>query len=426
MVKLGSGGYSKSFDGMMQELASFVPPNQADPFGSFTKENGAPVYTGDMGGLSSAGGSWAPLDAVNPEIASAASKYGVPPNLIKSMIMRESSGNWERDNREAWIPGRDSPMLPYVGIFASSAASHGLDYNAMKGNRGLQIEGMAKILSNLSKSYGGFENAALVYFGGEAALNGGFIDEFNMDSGTYGQKAVAGWKFLDEQAGSTFSPDPSLGPSVGVNDAGGNTVLQEVQRYLGTPYVWGAIPGKGDVPTGWDCSGFTYWMDQNYGTGNLPMGSHYQFQWAKDTGNLSMQPSPGDIVFFDTGGRAGGGAGLNAASHVGLYLGNGKMMHAANPSDGTIISDFSSYTQMYSFLGATKMAWSGGGAASVSDMGGFRQAMGPISSQPTFAPMSANPFESGWGNSGMMRSLSSGGGSLGQPMTSIWNMARRF
>src|SRR4029450_1338513 len=82
------------------------------------------------------------------------------------------------------------------------------------------------------------------------------------------------------------------------------------------------------------------------------------------------QLRPGDVVFFDTGNRAGGGAYLNGASHVGMYIGNGKMVHAANPSGGTIISDFASYQGMYTYLGAARMPWSGGGGYQGSGGGG--------------------------------------------------------
>lgn len=114
-----------------------------------------------------------------------------------------------------------------------------------------------------------------------------------------------------------------------------------------------------------NCSGFTYWMDQNYGAGNLPMGSHYQYAYAAQSGKLFMdtaQLQPGDLVFFDTGFRGGGGAEMNGASHVAMYIGNGKMLHAANPSQGTIISDFANYAPSngYKYLGAMHMSFSGG------------------------------------------------------------------
>jgi hypothetical protein len=61
------------------------------------------------------------------------------------------------------------------------------------------------------------------------------------------------------------------------------------------------------------------------------------------------QLQPGDLVFFDTGNTAGGGAELNRAGHVAMYIGNGQIIHAANPSQGTIISNINDgyYNQRY-------------------------------------------------------------------------------
>ena len=69
-----------------------------------------------------AGGQWAALDAHNAEINNAAAKFGAPANLLKAMINRESSGNWERDN---YVYGgyRGDQMLPFVGIFKKTADS---------------------------------------------------------------------------------------------------------------------------------------------------------------------------------------------------------------------------------------------------------------------------------------------------------------
>jgi cell wall-associated NlpC family hydrolase len=103
-------------------------------------------------------------------------------------------------------------------------------------------------------------------------------------------------------------------------------------------------------------------MDQSYGNGQLPMGGHYQYQDAVDKGLLFTdlnQLQPGDLVFIDTGWMGGAGAELNRAGHVGIYIGNGQMIHAANPNVGTIVSPISGYG---SILGARHMGWSQGGA----------------------------------------------------------------
>ena len=315
---------------------------------------------GQVGGMAGESG-YALLDQHNNEINAAAAKFGVPANLLKAMINQESSGDWARDNR-VYGGFRDDEILPFVGIFRKTADAWGLNFDAMIGNKQAQIDGMATILSGLAKDYGGYENAAKVYFGGEAALNGGFTDELGMDSNTYGGKVVNLWHELDQKAG--FSGDYSNLPTFGAGETGlsNNSVLQEALKYVGVPYTWGGIPGKGNNPwdTGWDCSGMTYWLDQNFGGGRLPQGSHWQFKYAQDTGQLFTdlsQLQPGDLVFIDTGWYGGAGGNLNGAGHVGVYIGNGQMLHAANPESGTIVSPLSGYGGI---LGAMHQSFSGG------------------------------------------------------------------
>jgi cell wall-associated NlpC family hydrolase len=361
------------------------PSAPTSPSGAGYRQPGSTGYAG--GGITTAGGNWTALDAHNPEIASAASRFGVPGNLIKSMINRESSGNWERDNR-VYTGLRGQPMLPFVGIFKSTADAWGLDFNAMIGNKQAQIDGMAKILSGLAQQYGGYENAAKVYFGGEGALRpGGFTDELGMSSSSYGQKAIAGWRELDALGGGSSGS----GYNGGGYGASPSQVVAAATSYVGqAPYVWGSVPGAGTDPrqSGWDCSGMISWLSSKYAPGSgLPAGSHYQYQWAQQSGNLFRDPSqlkPGDIVFFDTGNRGGGGSYLNGASHVGMYIGGGKMVHAANPNAGTIISDFAAYQNMYQYLGAATMPWSGGGSYSggTPSTGGSPQPSGPSPMNP--------------------------------------------
>ena len=88
-------------------------------------------------------------------------------------------------------------------------------------------------------------------------------------------------------------------------------------KYVGVPYVWG-----GNTPSGWDCSGFVKYVYAQHGI-NIARGTSAilgsgQF---KRTSN----PKPGDLVF-----QRGG-------SHVGIYLGNGQMIGAQNPTVDTMI-----------------------------------------------------------------------------------------
>jgi hypothetical protein len=91
-------------------------------------------------------------------------------------------------------------------------------------------------------------------------------------------------------------------------------LVRTAKRFLGTPYRWGGITAD----NGFDCSGLTMVCYRLNGL-NLPRVSRHQFQagrWiAKD------QLRPGDLVFFATKGG-------KRVTHVGMYIGDGKFIHA--------------------------------------------------------------------------------------------------
>lgn len=110
-------------------------------------------------------------------------------------------------------------------------------------------------------------------------------------------------------------------PGEALTDTRFARMIREAEKYLGYPYVWG-----GSSPsTSFDCSGFVSWVINNCGNG---------WSVGRQTANGLMgvcdiipksQAKPGDLIFFqgtyDTAG----------ASHVGIYVGNGMMIHCGNP-----------------------------------------------------------------------------------------------
>jgi cell wall-associated NlpC family hydrolase len=82
---------------------------------------------------------------------------------------------------------------------------------------------------------------------------------------------------------------------------------------IGSPYVWG-----GTTPNGWDCSGFTQWVYAQAGI-SIPRVNAWTAMKPTST------PQPGDLVM------------QNGGAHVGIYVGNGMMISALNPSQGTLL-----------------------------------------------------------------------------------------
>jgi peptidoglycan DL-endopeptidase LytE len=98
--------------------------------------------------------------------------------------------------------------------------------------------------------------------------------------------------------------------------AEGLDVTNYAQKYLGVPYAWG-----GSSPSGFDCSGFTMFVYRHFGL-NLPHTSYEQYNHGTSVSQSQLRA--GDLVFFSTAG--------DGASHVGIYVGQGKFINAAGNS----------------------------------------------------------------------------------------------
>jgi cell wall-associated NlpC family hydrolase len=313
---------------------------------SWFGQTGATVGSASMANL---GGEWAEVDKWNDMILRAQTKVNeelgvlVPGNLIKAIMKLESGGVWVDSD-----PGAGATGVMQVMPFWGTDLGVNLLDPAQNIYAGVKILAMNYKLGEPGVGTPSWEWAARRYLG----LGG--ADAYGTTHQTYWARVSQDWATLDAAVQGNY------GGQVGATTA---TVLAEAQKFVGVPYNWGAIPGRGDNPweTGWDCSGFTYWLDQTYGTGQLPQGSHYQYDYARRTGQLYTnigQIAPGDILFFDTGNMAGGGAELNRAGHVGVALGDGKMISALNPGADTVISNIQGIGV---FLGGMKMGWSGPG-----------------------------------------------------------------
>lgn len=103
------------------------------------------------------------------------------------------------------------------------------------------------------------------------------------------------------------------------------SLLKEAQRYSGVPYVWG-----GTSPRGFDCSGFVHYVYKQKGI-NIPRETVSLYNGARKVS--ADQAKPGDIVFFHRTYNTS-----KPISHVGIYIGNGKMIHASS-SRGVIIAN---------------------------------------------------------------------------------------
>jgi cell wall-associated NlpC family hydrolase len=129
------------------------------------------------------------------------------------------------------------------------------------------------------------------------------------------------------------------GTAAVVRVLGNTSVVRAAYSKVGRPYVWGA-----SGPRAFDCSGFTRYVMKQFGV-DLPHSSRLQARMGRFVSRNNLQP--GDLVFFATR-----GAGI---SHVGLYVGNGKMVHASTPSTGVIVSSLSERYYATRYVGARRV-----------------------------------------------------------------------
>lgn len=130
---------------------------------------------------------------------------------------------------------------------------------------------------------------------------------------------------LTPQAGPAFAAalEQASGAGAAGDDAGGlsgDRVVTEARRYLGVPYRWGGT----DPATGLDCSGFTQLVYRDLGV-SLPRTSQEQARVGTPVASLA-EARPGDLIVLDGGG------------HVGIYVGDGKMIHSPHTGDVVKIS----------------------------------------------------------------------------------------
>jgi len=106
-------------------------------------------------------------------------------------------------------------------------------------------------------------------------------------------------------------------------------ILTQAKYYKGTPYCYGGTLATGSAT---DCSGFVQYIYNGFKI-NLPRSSAEQAQVGKVvTRNMDFSKLlPGDLLFFSRGGRSIG--------HAGIYLGEGKMIHASTYRTGVIVTD---------------------------------------------------------------------------------------
>ncbi|EPH45876.1 C40 family peptidase [Streptomyces aurantiacus] len=136
-----------------------------------------------------------------------------------------------------------------------------------------------------------------------------------------------------ERAARAAGRPAAPGTAKGAPNARAAAAVSYAYKALGSPYVWGATG-----PNAFDCSGLTQAAYRAAGI-SLPRTTYAQIDTGRRVSRAELQP--GDLVFFYSG-----------ISHVGLYVGDGQMIHAPNPSAPVRLAPISQMP----FAGAARVA----------------------------------------------------------------------
>ena len=140
----------------------------------------------------------------------------------------------------------------------------------------------------------------------------------------------------NEQTDTSASTAPTNTASTGVSGA---EVVAKAKSYIGSRYVYG-----GTSPSGFDCSGFTQYIYNLYGI-NLNRTAQEQYSNGVQVARADLQE--GDIILF--------GSSASAINHVGIYIGGGSIVHAANATRGVVTDTINSGYYNTNYVGARRV-----------------------------------------------------------------------
>lgn len=270
-------------------------------------------------------------------IQQAAGEAGVPWQIVAALVIVESGGD------ATYVSPTGALGLTQIrpNLYPETVARVGGDLADPLTN----LRAGAVVLAELYAASGSWQQAIAAFAG--RVDNEGVVTEAIDDLGLTGSEFVARVESQVASLGYAIGPVASAYGAV-VNPP---AVLKIAMTTIGTPYVWG---GESYEEGGFDCSGLLVWSFAQVGQ-SLPRTAAEQFAATERIAAVDVRP--GDLIFFAntyslgtelerqimrTEGRI--------ITHVGIYAGNGLMLHA--PKEGDSIR----YTSLYTSFWRTHLA----------------------------------------------------------------------
>ncbi len=243
----------------------------------------------------------------------------------------------------------------YYGYRVSTSGSiemhNGLDISVPAGTEILSVIDGTVTTASYSSSYGKYiiiENddgywtlfahcQSISVSAGDEVTTGDTIGTVGSTGNTTGTHLHIEFKYEDEYYNPYFylaEGEGTLYGSAEYSSDAAALLVAEATKYLGTPYVWG-----GYSPSGFDCSGFVSYSINNCGAGWSVGRLTANGLLGICTTISASEAKAGDLIFFQ------GTYDTSGASHVGIYLGDGTMIHAGDPVKISSIS--TSYWQSH-------------------------------------------------------------------------------
>ena len=247
----------------------------------------------------------------------AGTKYSVIASLSKGskVTITSTKGDWHKikmsNGKTGWVSAK------HISLSSSSSSSSSNSSSSSVSNKIGTVN-----TSSLNVRKGAGTNYSVV----ATVKSGQKVGILSSKNGWYnvllsnGKKGWVSSKYVKVSNGdpnSVLANNTNTNTNTSTNTNKAEKIVALAKKQLGKPYAWGA-----EGPNSFDCSGLTYYVYKQHGI-TLPRSSKAQSQSGKTISKSNLKP--GDLVFFNTNG--------SGVSHVGIYIGNGNMIHSTKPGD---------------------------------------------------------------------------------------------